>query len=85
MFVVGGCGIDVTDKDMKLLFGLQGGNAFLDLMPRSRPAPDSVQRRCPGTSRITAKLVRDFLTEVAVGNTPHDHEDTAKTVFFNVR
>ncbi|CAL5359617.1 unnamed protein product [Camellia sinensis] len=77
-FVLGGRGVDLTDEDMKLLFGLQGGNAFLDLTPRPRPASDFVQRRCPGTSRITAKLVRDLLMEASVGDTPHDHEDTAK-------
>ncbi|KAI8027533.1 hypothetical protein LOK49_LG02G02086 [Camellia lanceoleosa] len=56
-FVLGGRGVDVTDDDMKLLFGLQGGSAFLDMTPRPRPVSDFVQRRCPGTSRITAKLV----------------------------
>ncbi|KAI7993925.1 V-type proton ATPase subunit E [Camellia lanceoleosa] len=32
-FVLGGRGVDVTDDDMKLLFGLQGGSAFLDMTP----------------------------------------------------
>ncbi|GMP48230.1 hypothetical protein CsSME_00015653 [Camellia sinensis var. sinensis] len=79
-FVLGGRAVDLTDEDMKLLFGLQGGNAFLDLTPRPRPASDFVQRRCPGTSRITAKLVKDLLMEASVGDTPNDHEDTAKFI-----
>ncbi|CAL5428078.1 unnamed protein product [Camellia sinensis] len=79
-FVLGGRAVDLTDEDMKLLFGLQGGNAFLDLTPRPRPASDFVQRKCPGTSRITAKLVKDLLMEASVGDTPNDHEDTAKFI-----
>ncbi|KAI7981923.1 hypothetical protein LOK49_Contig7G00004 [Camellia lanceoleosa] len=64
-FVLGGRGVDVTMDDVKLLFGLQGGSAFLDMTPRPRPASDFVQRRCPGTSRITAKLVKDLLMEAS--------------------
>ncbi|KAI8011085.1 hypothetical protein LOK49_LG06G00880 [Camellia lanceoleosa] len=69
-FVLGGRGVDLTVDDVKLLFGLQGGSAFLDMTPRPRPASDFVQRRCPGTSRITAKLVRDLLMDASVGDTP---------------
>ncbi|KAF5959083.1 hypothetical protein HYC85_000292 [Camellia sinensis] len=78
MFVIGGHSVDLSDEDIKLLFGLQCGDAFLDLTARQSSPSDFVQRRCVGTSRITAKIVRDMLTEAAAGDTPRDHEDTSK-------
>ncbi|KAL7174338.1 hypothetical protein ACSBR2_033576 [Camellia fascicularis] len=70
MFVIGGHSVDLSDEDIKLLFGLQCRDAFLNLTPRPRPPSDFVQRRCAGTSRITAKIMRDLLTEAAAGDTP---------------
>ncbi|CAL5437957.1 unnamed protein product [Camellia sinensis] len=77
-FVIGGQSVDFTDEDVRLLFGLQCGNAFLELTARPKPASDFVQQRCQGVSRITMKLVKDLLVEAAKGTTPRDYEDTAK-------
>ncbi|XP_028087940.1 uncharacterized protein LOC114288621 [Camellia sinensis] len=78
MFVIGGRSVDFTDVDVRLLFGLQCGDAFLDFTPRSRPTSDFVQRRCGDVTRITTKLVRDLLVDASEGDTHTDYEDTAK-------
>ncbi|GMP62988.1 hypothetical protein CsSME_00024865 [Camellia sinensis var. sinensis] len=67
MFVIGGRSVDFTDVDVRLLFGLQCGDAFLDFTPRSRPTSDFVQRRCGDVTRITTKLVRDLLVDASEG------------------
>lgn len=68
--VISGCGVDVIDEGIRLLFGLRCGHTFLNLTPRPRPASDFVQHRCHGTSPITAKLVSDLLVEAAAANVP---------------
>ncbi|XP_028119778.1 uncharacterized protein LOC114317267 isoform X2 [Camellia sinensis] len=77
-FVIGGQSVDFTDEDVRLLFGLQCGDASLELMASPKPASDFVQRRCQGVSRITTKLVKDLLVKAAKGTTPRDYEDTVK-------
>ncbi|GMP74099.1 hypothetical protein CsSME_00031623 [Camellia sinensis var. sinensis] len=77
-FVIGGRPVEFTDEDVRLLFRLQCGNAFLDLTARPRPIVDFVQQRCRGVSRITMKFVRDLPVDAAVGSTPIEFEDTAK-------
>ncbi|GMQ05767.1 hypothetical protein CsSME_00050658 [Camellia sinensis var. sinensis] len=77
-FVIGGQSVDFTDEDVRLLFGLQCGDASLELTARPKPASDFVQRRCQGVSRITTKLVKDLLVKAAKGTTPRDYEDTVK-------
>ncbi|GMP39254.1 hypothetical protein CsSME_00010165 [Camellia sinensis var. sinensis] len=78
MFVIGARGIDFTDNDVRLLFGLHCGGAFLDLTAQPRLTSDFVQRRSRGVSRITMKLVRDLLVDAAVGSIGTDYEDISK-------
>ena len=77
-FLLGGKSLIVTPTNIRLIFGITGGNTKLTLKNAFKPNKPFVRRRFQNVERLTITIVREQLLEALKGQSLDDIEDVAR-------